>query len=160
MVGQHHAARAHAQGACVARDVSDQHGRGAAGHAVDVVVLGQPEAVVAKPFDVLRQRDRVAEGVCGIPPLHNRGQVEHGKRNAGQGAHARTPVFVAGQGGNAGLRRERRKMYSICRFTWGVYRRIQACKPATMRSDGLIDFLDPRNSGRGTQRPHPRAAPL
>jgi hypothetical protein len=39
----------------VPRDVADQHGRGGAGDAGHVVVLGQPEAAIAQAFRMLRQ---------------------------------------------------------------------------------------------------------
>ncbi|MCY1547143.1 hypothetical protein D9M68_831790 [compost metagenome] len=125
-------------------DMPDQDGGSAAGHAVDVVVFGQPEALVSQALDVLRHRDRVAEGVGRVAALHDRGQVQDGKGNAGQAAHAETSVLAAGQD-RAGIKRVRRKADSIYRDTWGVYRRNQPGPPATLCAGGLIEFAYPRD---------------
>jgi hypothetical protein len=80
MVGQHHAARAHADALRAPGDVAHQHGGGRAGNAGHVVVLGQP---------VARETQRRAISACcavrramAAPRprcrLRARHQIEHG----------------------------------------------------------------------------------
>ena len=87
VVRQHDAARADADGRRAAADVRQQHGRGRAGDARHVVMLGEPEARVAEAFGMLRQLARAAEGVGGGAALEDRGEVEHRERH---GHHAPT----------------------------------------------------------------------
>ena len=77
MVGQHHAAGTDANGVGAARHVAYHHRRGGAGHAGVVVVLCQPEALVAQFFGLLGQRQRVAKGVGGGVATNNRREVKH-----------------------------------------------------------------------------------
>ena len=55
MVGQHDAARTHANTRGAARYMTDQHRRGGAGDAGHAMVLGQPEAVVTPALGMLGQ---------------------------------------------------------------------------------------------------------
>ena len=57
-----------------ARDVADHHGRGGAGDAGHVVVLGEPEAVVAPAFRMPGQVERVAQRLArpSRPPARGR----------------------------------------------------------------------------------------
>ncbi|MNL39324.1 hypothetical protein D3C87_1615970 [compost metagenome] len=61
VVGQHHPTRPDANGRCATRQIPQQHrGRGT-GNAIHVVVFGDPKALVAELFDMLRQVQRVAQ---------------------------------------------------------------------------------------------------
>ncbi|KAG0733776.1 hypothetical protein G6F23_013020 [Rhizopus arrhizus] len=137
MVGQHDAARTAPQRAGVAGHVADQHRRRAGRHAVDVVVFSQPEALVAQALHMLSHGHGVAEGVGRVTAMHNRGQVQDRKGDARKGAHADISGRRAEQGGNAVAKRARRKVNSIYRDTWGVYRRIQPGAAATLWPGGL-----------------------
>jgi hypothetical protein len=81
MIGKHDAAGADADCFCAAGDVRDDDGSGGAGDAGHVVVLGEPEAVVAPGFGVLREIERVAEGVGGGGALWDGGEVQDGERD-------------------------------------------------------------------------------
>ncbi|MNN41607.1 hypothetical protein D3C81_1557360 [compost metagenome] len=78
VVGQHHTTGADPDGRGAARQVADQHrGRGT-GNAIHVVVLSDPEAVIAEAFCVLRQVQRVTQRL-GRPAVGAHGhQVEGG----------------------------------------------------------------------------------
>ena len=65
----------------------DHHHRRAAGDAADVVVLGEPEALVAERLGGLGQRDGVVQRRGGGPAGRDRGQVEHGQRHGGRCGH-------------------------------------------------------------------------
>ena len=76
MVRQHHTARAHANGRCTARQITDQHrGRGT-GDAVHVVVFGNPKAVIAKLFHVLRQIQRIVQRLGSAAAFTHGHQIE------------------------------------------------------------------------------------
>jgi hypothetical protein len=80
MVRQHDAARPDADGAGAARDIADHYrGRGA-GNARHVVMFGEPEPLVIPAFGVLREIERVAEGLGRIAALVDRRQIQNGKR--------------------------------------------------------------------------------
>ncbi len=81
MVGQHDAAGADTDGFCTASDVADNDRRGSAGDAGHVVVLSEPETVVAQSLRVLRQIERVAERVRGGRALRNRREIQDRKGN-------------------------------------------------------------------------------
>jgi hypothetical protein len=61
VVGQHDAARAHADRRGVGRDVAHEHDRRRARDALEVVVLGDPVAVIAEPLRVPREIPRGRE---------------------------------------------------------------------------------------------------
>ena len=64
VVGQHDAPRTDANGRCSRGDMPDDHrGRGT-GNARHIVMLGQPVAGKAPSFSMLRQIERIGQGVC------------------------------------------------------------------------------------------------
>ena len=65
MVRQHDAARADPHGLRAAGHMADDDARGRAGDADHVVMLGEPVAIVAPSLRVLRQIERVAQGIGG-----------------------------------------------------------------------------------------------
>jgi len=77
VVRQHDAARADPDGGRAAGDMSDDDGCRGAGDAGHVVMLGQPEAPVMPPLGMLREIERVAEGVGGVAALVDRRQVQY-----------------------------------------------------------------------------------
>jgi hypothetical protein len=81
MIGEHDAARAYADVFRATGYVSDNDGGGGAGDAGHVVVFGEPEAVVAPGFGVLREVDGIAEGDRGGGALGDWGEVEDGERD-------------------------------------------------------------------------------
>ena len=81
VIRQHDAAGADANGFGAAGDVCDDDGRGGAGDARHVVVLGEPVTVVAPSLGVLREVERVAQGVGSGCALRNRREVEDGEGN-------------------------------------------------------------------------------
>ncbi|MNP29218.1 hypothetical protein D3C76_1222330 [compost metagenome] len=94
MVGQHDPARAHANARGPPRQIADQHRSRRTGDAVHVVVLGHPEAVVAKALDVLRQVQRVAQRLRRAGVGAYRHQVEGGNLQVTQLRHgASAKVF-------------------------------------------------------------------
>jgi hypothetical protein len=59
--------------------MGDDHGGGGGGDARHVVMLGQPEAVIAQPLRMPGQIEAVLQRLpCGRA-LHNRGQIENGE---------------------------------------------------------------------------------
>ena len=64
VVRQHDAAGADADGLGAAGHMADHDRRRRAGDAGHVVMLGQPIAAIAEAFRVLRERERVAQGIC------------------------------------------------------------------------------------------------
>jgi hypothetical protein len=72
VVGKHDAAGADTDPRGPARDEADDHGRRRAGHAGEVVVLGQPVAVIAPLLRVAGQVERVAERLGGQAALQDR----------------------------------------------------------------------------------------
>ena len=92
-IGQHDAAGANANGLRAGTDMANQHrGRGArnAGH---VVMLGQPEAVIAPRFRMLREIEHVAERLRCRAALDDGRKIEHREGNA-QFANAAMPVWA------------------------------------------------------------------
>ena len=61
MVGQHHAASAHADARGAARDVANDHSGGGTGDAAHVVVLRHPVAHIAPTFGVPGQVEGVGQ---------------------------------------------------------------------------------------------------
>ena len=93
VIGQHDAAGANANGLRAGTDMANQHrGRGArnAGH---VVMLGQPEAVIAPRFRMLREIEHVAERLRCRAALDDGRKIEHREGNA-QFANAAMPVWA------------------------------------------------------------------
>ena len=81
VVGQHDAAGADADGLGRRRHrADDDRGRGA-GDARHVVVLGQPEALVAEALGVAGQVEGVGQRLRDVGALGHRGEVENGKRD-------------------------------------------------------------------------------
>ena len=89
MVGEHNPAGPDADARDPAGDILDDHGRRGAGDAREVVVLGQPVAVVIPPLGVAGQVQGVAEGLGGRAALADRSEVEHGERYIGWVSHDR-----------------------------------------------------------------------
>ena len=76
MVWQHDAAGADAQRLGTRCDIPNQHRGCRAGHAVHVVMLGDPEAVVAERLGVLREVKRVAQRLGCVAAFNDRRKVE------------------------------------------------------------------------------------
>ena len=89
VIGQHDAAGADADARGPAGDVADQHRGGGAGDARHVVVLGQPEPVVAPAFGVPRQVERVVEG----GPLCRPGRWARGRGRRAESSRRPHVVF-------------------------------------------------------------------
>ena len=64
VIGQHDAACADANARGAGGDVADHHRRRRTGDARHVVMLRQPEPVVAQGFDVAREGERVRRNAC------------------------------------------------------------------------------------------------
>ena len=77
VVRQHHTAGPHPQGGGVRGNVADQNRRGAAGDAIDVVVLGEPEALVTQLLHVPREVHRITKRVRGGAALRDGREVQH-----------------------------------------------------------------------------------
>ena len=58
-----------------------------------VVMLGQPEALVAERLDVTRERHRIDEGIRNRAALADRREVENGKRRIGECRHGRASAI-------------------------------------------------------------------
>ena len=80
-----------------AGDVAHQHRGGRTGHAVHVVVLGDPVAAVAPGFGVAGEVEAVAQGRGGVAAFDDGGEVEDGKRCHGP-HHAASPSSPAPRG--------------------------------------------------------------
>jgi len=63
VIGQHDAARAKANGFRLGRDMGDEHGGGGACHARHIVMLGIPNAVIAKAFCGPRGGDAILKAL-------------------------------------------------------------------------------------------------
>jgi len=102
MVRQHDAAGADADGRGSTRDMSDDDSRGRAGNARNVVVFGQPEALVAPALGVARQIEAVDEGLGGGATGGDRREIENGESShhgpiwVGPDAAARAPRIFPG----------------------------------------------------------------
>jgi hypothetical protein len=81
MIWQHHAARSNTNGPGAAGDIADHHRGRSAGDAGHIVMLGKPEPLVIPAFGVLRQIERIAEGLGRIAALINRRQVQNREGN-------------------------------------------------------------------------------
>ncbi len=81
VVRQHDAAAADPDRAGRGGHGRDHHHRCTARDAADVVVLGEPVALVAERLRGLRQRHRVVQGAGGGPARRDRREVENGQRN-------------------------------------------------------------------------------
>jgi len=81
VIGQHDAARAKANGFRLGRDMGDEHGGGGACHARHIVMLGIPNAVIAKAFCGPRGGDAI------LKALRNRAALgdAHGGKMAAWG---------------------------------------------------------------------------
>ena len=91
VIRQHDAARSDTDGPGAAGNIADHHGRRGAGDAGHVVMLGEPESLEPPAFGVLREVERIAEGLGRIAALIDRRQIEDGKRNH---VHLRGPTDV------------------------------------------------------------------
>jgi len=76
MVRQHDPARTDADGAGPGGDMADHDGSGGRGDARHVVMLGQPEAVIALGFGQLSEVERVFQGVCRAGAFGDGGEIE------------------------------------------------------------------------------------
>ena len=81
MVRQHDAAGANPDRRRPSADVTDQHCGRRAGDTRHVVMLGNPEALVAPTLGVLGEIERVAERLRSGATLDDRGEVEDGQRH-------------------------------------------------------------------------------
>ncbi len=77
MVGKHHPARANANSARAASDITHQHGGGRTGDTRHVVVLGQPVALEPQPFDMLGGTQRNGERVGHRTAFTDGDQIKH-----------------------------------------------------------------------------------
>ena len=74
----------HSHGTTLNGLMADHHRGGGAGNALHPVMLGDPIAGVAEPFDMARQIGGVGEGLGGIAPLDDGDEVE--QRVSGHGS--------------------------------------------------------------------------
>ena len=81
VVRKHDPAGADTDASRLSGDVSDDDRSGRAGDARKVVMFGEPVAMIAPLFRVLREIDRVAESERRIGALNYRRKVENGERN-------------------------------------------------------------------------------
>ena len=81
VIGQHDAARSDADRPGARGNGADHHGGRGAGDARHVVMFGQPEPLVAPPFGMLREIERIAEGLRRVAALIDRRQIQNRKRN-------------------------------------------------------------------------------
>ena len=77
MVGQHDAARTHADAVRASCHVSQQHRGGSACNAGHAMVLGEPIALVTQRLGMAGQRQAAAKRLAGVAALHNRREVKH-----------------------------------------------------------------------------------
>ncbi len=81
MVGEHYTTGAYSNGGGPGSHMRDHHRRRRTRDTRNAVVLREPEPVVAPPFCMLGEVQRIAEGLRRVTPLHDRSKVQHGKRN-------------------------------------------------------------------------------
>src|SRR3954451_2660630 len=81
MVRQHDAASTDADRRRAARDVRDEHGRGRARDAWNVVMLGHPEPAITQPFGVPSEVEAIAKRSRGVAAFDDGGEIEDQKRN-------------------------------------------------------------------------------
>ena len=81
VIGQHDAARAHANRLCAAGQIADHHRGGRACDAGHVVMLGDPIAAIAPVFGMPDEIERIAQGIGGCVTESDRHQVEDGNRD-------------------------------------------------------------------------------
>ena len=79
MVWQHDATGTDPDGLGTARDMADADRCGGAGDASEVVVFGEPEALVSGGFGVSGQVQGVVQGVGWRKPFTDIGEVEDGE---------------------------------------------------------------------------------
>lgn len=79
MVRQHDAAGTDADLFRARGDMLDDEGGGGAGDAAHAVMLGEPEALVAMGFRLLRKAAGIGERLGDGAAFDDRGQVENGK---------------------------------------------------------------------------------
>jgi hypothetical protein len=77
MVGQHHTAGADANPLGRGGQMGDQYGRRGAGDRREVVVLGDPEAVIAELLGTPRQGRRLRQRGRRAPPSGDDGEIEY-----------------------------------------------------------------------------------
>ena len=81
MVRQHDSARAHANGFGASGNISDDDRSSSAGNADHVVVLGQPETPIPPALSVLRQIERMVQGVRRGGSLRDECKIKNGERD-------------------------------------------------------------------------------
>jgi hypothetical protein len=82
VVGQHDAARSDADGPGAAGDIADHDRSRGAGDPGHVVMFGKPEPAVIPAFGVLREIERMTEGMSRIAALIDRRQVQNRKEES------------------------------------------------------------------------------
>ena len=87
MVGQHDAARAHADARSRSRQVPHQHRCGRAGDARHIVVLGHPVAAKAQTLGVLHRLARHIQRLAYAGAFAHRDQIQHREFESGRGGH-------------------------------------------------------------------------
>lgn len=90
VIRQHDAASANANGRRATGNMCNHDRCGSTGNTRDTVMLGDPDAMVAEPFGVARQIERIMKRLRRRPSLHDRREVEHGQGDCGEtgSAHA------------------------------------------------------------------------
>ena len=80
MIGQHDSARAYANGFGASGNISDDDRSSGAGDADHIVVLGQPETSIPPALSVLRQIERMVQGVRWGGSLRDECKIKNGER--------------------------------------------------------------------------------
>src|SRR6476646_7035254 len=81
MIGQHDSARAYANSFGASGNVSDDDGSSGAGDPDHVVVLSQPETPIPPALSVLRQIERMVQGVRRGGSLGDKRKIKNGERD-------------------------------------------------------------------------------
>lgn len=103
MVREHNAARAEPDGGSIGGDMRDQHCRGRRRDRIDAVVLGIPDAMVARGFRQLGYLHTTGETLRDGFAFTNRGEIEN--RQGNTGSDRRNTSLVSGATrGDAGHR--------------------------------------------------------
>ena len=145
VVRQHDAAGADANRRRVAGNRADDDSRRGARHRRDIVMLGEPVAVVTPPLGMLREIDRVAQRLRGVAALDDRRKIENRKWNHG--------VACFHYGYDVGM------LHALFTTTEGNFkvRLFDTDVPNTVANfaglaEGTKEFTDPK-TGQKTKRP-------
>jgi hypothetical protein len=154
MVGQHHAARAHADGLRATGDVAHQHGRGRAGNAGHVVVLGQPVAGKAQFSACWAVRRAICSASATVPP--SRTATRSSMDRACHPGRRRAPAH---EGSDHRLARQRRRCQKSADRS-GRCPLWRGCHiPPVAREPEPACAAPDRSPGRSPRRPAPGPAP-